>query len=164
MDLPRYERIWLGFGMGSLAVFLIILGILAFGMGLHPADSKEKTVAPEKIDQSPPFNNPGVFEVGPNEYEVIMTSFIFGYQPGEISIPKNATVHFKVTSKDVMHGLYVPNTNINMMLIPGHITEYTYTFDETGEHLILCHEYCGIGHQLMQGKIIVYDPKENKSA
>ncbi|MBO8155510.1 MAG: cupredoxin domain-containing protein [Bacillaceae bacterium] len=163
MDMPRYERIWMTVGMGSLALFLIILGVLSFGMGLHPPDSKEKTTVPENVDQHPPFDKPGVYKVGPNEYEVIMTSFVFSYEPREIRIPKGAKVHFKVTSKDVVHGIYVPNTNVNLMLVPGHVTEYTYTFDETGEHLFLCHEYCGTGHQLMQGRIIVYDPENTTS-
>lgn len=162
MDMPRYERIWMNIGIGSLIIFLIILGILAFGMGIHPPDSLEQTANPETIDIYPPFDQPGVYQTGPNEYEVIMTSFIFSYEPREIRVPMGAKIHFKATSKDVVHGLYVPNTNINLMLVPGHVTEYTYTFDEPGEHLFLCHEYCGTGHQLMQGRIIVYDP-ENTS-
>lgn len=131
-------------------------------MGIHPPDSLEQTANPETIDIYPPFDQPGVYQTGPNEYEVIMTSFIFSYEPREIRVPMGAKIHFKATSKDVVHGLYVPNTNINLMLVPGHVTEYTYTFDEPGEHLFLCHEYCGTGHQLMQGRIIVYDP-ENTS-
>jgi cytochrome c oxidase subunit 2 len=35
------------------------------------------------------------------------------------------------------------------------VTRVVYTFDEPGEHLIICHEYCGIGHHNMWGKVIV---------
>ena len=33
--------------------------------------------------------------------------------------------------------------------------EMTYTFEQPGEHLIICHEYCGVGHHTMYGTIIV---------
>ncbi|HUF70564.1 MAG TPA: hypothetical protein VMM79_18085 [Longimicrobiales bacterium] len=42
-----------------------------------------------------------------------------------------------------------------MMLIPGQVSRNTYTFDEPGEHLIICHEYCGIAHHAMFGRVIV---------
>jgi cytochrome c oxidase subunit 2 len=42
-----------------------------------------------------------------------------------------------------------------MMLIPGQISRNTYTFQEPGEHLIICHEYCGIAHHTMYGRLIV---------
>ena len=30
-----------------------------------------------------------------------------------------------------------------------------WRFDEPGEHLLVCHEYCGIGHHTMAGRFIV---------
>ena len=41
------------------------------------------------------------------------------------------------------------------MLIPGQVTRTVYTFREPGEYLLLCHEYCGLGHHVMSGKVIV---------
>jgi cytochrome c oxidase subunit 2 len=29
------------------------------------------------------------------------------------------------------------------------------TFDKPGEYLFICHEYCGLAHQTMAGKVIV---------
>ncbi|MDV2887801.1 cytochrome B5, partial [Alkalihalophilus pseudofirmus] len=52
-------------------------------------------------------------------------------------------------------GFEVAGTNINMMLEPGYISEYTTTFDKAGEYLIVCNEYCGSGHHLMFSKIEV---------
>ena len=36
-----------------------------------------------------------------------------------------------------------------MMLEPGYVSEYVTTVDKAGEYLILCNEYCGIGHSFM---------------
>lgn len=156
-DMPKLEKIWLTIGIGSLIIFLLITGILAVSMGLNPPDGMEATIEPELVDTAPPFDNPGVRQIGPNEYEVTMLSFMFGYDPNTISIPKGAKVHFRLTSKDVVHGLHIAGTPLNLMLVPGRITEYTHTFKEAGEFLFVCHEYCGIGHQVMYGKVIVED-------
>ena len=71
------------------------------------------------------------------------------YTPNAIQVPAEAEVTFKVTSVDVIHGFMIPNTPVNAMLIPGHVTEVTYEFDEPGEHNVVCHEFCGIGHHTM---------------
>jgi len=157
MDIPRYERIWLGIGIGTLILFLLITGFMGFYMGLHPTDGMEKTIEPEKVTESPPFDSPGLRQIGSNEYVLTSVSYVFGYDPMEVTVPAGAKVHFQMTSKDVVHGLHIAGTPLNLMLVPGRITEYTHTFKEPGEFLFVCHEYCGIGHQVMFGKIIVED-------
>ncbi|MGO0061171.1 cytochrome c oxidase subunit II [Brevibacillus fluminis] len=155
MDLPRYEKIWLWFGIATLAAFLLITGVMAFGMNLHPADGHMKTVAPEHVRETAPFDSPGVFQIGANEYKAVLLAQTFAFSPNETVVPAGATVHFQASSPDVVHGIAVPGTNVNMMVVPGHITEFTYTFKKPGEYLMLCNEYCGAGHQLMMGKLIV---------
>lgn len=155
MDLPRYEKIWLWFGTITLAVFLIITGVMAFSLNLNPAAGHMKTVAPEQVKATSPFDKPGLYQVGEGEYKAIMVAQVFSFTPNETKIPLGATVHFQVTSPDVVHGIGIPGTNVNMMVVPGHITEFTYTFKRPGEYLMLCNEYCGAGHQVMMGKVIV---------
>lgn len=154
IHLPRYERIWLTIGIGSLFVFLTVLGILAIGLGLQPPGHMN-TISPEAVKTSTPFNKPNIVKVGPNEYRATMVAQMFSYTPDHLEVPAGSTVHFQVTSPDVVHGLYVPNTNVNIMVVPGHITEFTYTFKNPGDYLMLCHEYCGTGHHIMMGKLKV---------
>ncbi|MFM1653150.1 cytochrome c oxidase subunit II [Brevibacillus sp. B_LB10_24] len=154
MHLHKYEKIWLLFGGGVLVLFLLILSVNSFAMGMTPPSHMEM-IDPTKVDQTPPFDNPGLKQVGDNEYELVMTAFIFGYTPNEIEIPAGAKVTFKVTSKDVVHGFAIPGTNVNMMITPGYISTLTHTFSDPGEYLILCNEYCGIGHQVMATRIVV---------
>ena len=155
--MPKLEKIWLWIGSGSLVLFLIITGVMGLAMGLNPPDGMQTTIEPDKVEAQAPFDNPGLEKIGPNEYKATILSYVFGYEPSTITIPKGATVHFEVTSKDVVHGLHIPGTTTNLMLSPGHISQYTQTFNKPGEFLFLCHEYCGIGHEIMYGKIIVED-------
>lgn len=154
IHIPRYERIWLIVGSATLVIFLGLFGFMAVGMNLNPPGHM-MTIDPQAVTVTPPFNNLGVRKLGLDDYEVTMIAQMFMFQPDTINVPTGAEIRFQVTSPDVVHGLEIPGTNVNMMVIPGHITEFVYTFKEPGEYLIVCNEYCGMGHQIMMGKVNV---------
>lgn len=156
MHIHRLEKIWLTFGITMLFVFLAVVGVGAFAMGMTPPDSHgQMSVDPTTVDQQAPFNNPGLKKIGDNEYEAYYLAFAFGYSPANLEVPKGAKIHFYVTSKDVVHGFAIPGTNVNIMAVPGEVSHLTYTFDTAGEFLIICNEYCGLAHEQMATKIIV---------
>jgi cytochrome c oxidase subunit II len=148
MHIHRYEKIWLWSGTVCLTLFLLIVGVSAFAMGNQPPSHME-TIDPEKVVMTPPFDHPGLTKIGEKEYEAVMLAQAFTYTPSKIFVPKGSTVHFKVTSTDVVHGFEIPATNVNMMITPGYVSEISYTFTKPGKYLILCNEYCGAGHQVM---------------
>ena len=154
MKLPRAEEIWLVVGISIIVLSMIVTGYQAFAQGFAPPSGME-TINPQKVDETAPFDEPGVYQIGENEYEVVMTLQAFGFDPGDFEIPAGSTVHFTMTSKDVIHGIQIPGTNMNAMVTPGHIQRITETFDEAGEYLVICNEYCGVGHQLMSTTITV---------
>ena len=112
-------------------------------------------VSPTRVAETAPFDQPGVVQVGPGRYEVRMTSQIWTYAPNEIRVPAGSTVTFIATSKDVIHGLFIPGANVNAMLLPGQITRVSARFERPGEYPLLCHEYCGIAHHTMWARVIV---------
>ncbi|MGZ0051064.1 cytochrome c oxidase subunit II [Brevibacillus gelatini] len=154
MHLHRYEKIWLMLGAGGLALFVVLLCVNAFAMGMAPPSSMEM-IDPEKVMETPPFDKPGLVQVGDKEYDAYMTAFAFGFAPTKMEVEAGSTINFHVTSPDVIHGFQIPETNVNFMVLPGHISSASYTFDKPGEYLILCNEYCGAGHQVMATTIIV---------
>lgn len=160
MHLHRYEKYWLTFGVGSLIVFLLITGIMAFHNGSHPPSAKN-TINHEKVDQIAPFNKPGVHKVSgkPWDYEIVVVASAFYYSPPELKVPIGSKVKFIATSKDVVHGFEIAGTKVNMMLEPGYVSEYTTTVDKAGEYLIVCNEYCGAGHAQMHSMLKVVDKK-----
>lgn len=152
--MHRLEEIWLTLSAGILIIFMVVVGYQTFALGMGPPSHKE-SIDPEQVDQTAPFDDPGVKEISENKYEVVMTLQAFGFTPSNIEVPAGAEVTFTMTSKDVVHGFQVAGTNINAMVMPGHIQSITHTFDEPGEYLVLCNEYCGAGHQLMSTTITV---------
>jgi cytochrome c oxidase subunit II len=154
MKMHLDEKIWLFLSFGMIMGFMIFTGYQAVALGMGPPSHKE-TIDPKKVDQTAPFDQPGIKQIGENEYEVVMTLQVFSFTPMEIEVPAGSTVYFTLTSKDVVHGFQVANTNLNAMVMPGHIQKISQKFDEPGEYLVLCNEYCGAGHQAMSTKIIV---------
>src|SRR5699024_8218438 len=160
MNMHKYEKIWLLFGTATLLVFLIVVGVSAFYMGNKPP-SCAVTIDPEQVDTWEPFNDPGLKQVGDNEYQLTIVASAFNFDVGNdekvIEVPKGAKVHFNVTTKDVIHGFELVGTNVNMMLEPGYISTYTNTFKNSGTYTLLCNEYCGTGHHLMTATIEVIE-------
>ncbi|MFC3040654.1 cytochrome c oxidase subunit II [Virgibacillus xinjiangensis] len=154
MKLHRHEEIWLIIGVSILVISMVVTGYQTFALGMGPPSDKD-TIDPQLVDETAPFDNPGVYEIGENKYEVIMTLQAFSFTPNEIEVPAGAEVTFRMTSKDVTHGFQIAGTNANAMVMPGHIQTITETFDEPGEYLVICNEYCGAGHQMMGTTITV---------
>lgn len=154
MKVATYERAFLWVGAILLVVCMGALVYASVGMGLH-LPGRVGQIDPTELTSTPPFDAPGVRQTGPNAYEVVMLGQVWSFVPSEVRVPAGAEVTFIATSVDVLHGLHVDGTNINLMLIPGQISKITYRFKEPGPRAIICHEYCGVGHHTMYGMIHV---------
>jgi cytochrome c oxidase subunit II len=152
--MHRLEEIWLTVSVGMLIIFMFVIGYQTFALGMGPPSHKD-TIDPQKVDQTEPFDEPGIQKISDHKYQVVMTLQAFGFTPNSIEVPVGAEVEFTMTSKDVTHGFQIPGTNINAMVMPGHIQKITHIFKEPGEYLVVCNEYCGIGHQAMSTIITV---------
>ena len=93
MKMHRSEEVWLIISFGMILAFMLFTGYQTFALGMGPPSHTE-TIDPQKVDQTAPFDNPGVFEIGENEYEVVMTLEVFSFTPNNIEVPAGSTVHF----------------------------------------------------------------------
>jgi cytochrome c oxidase subunit 2 len=79
---------------------------------------------------------------------------------GELRVPAGKPVKLIMTSRDVIHGLFLPAFRLKQDILPG---QYTYLYlqpDKEGTYDILCTEYCGVGHSTMRGKLVVMPSAE----
>ena len=155
MKVHTYEKAFLAVGATVLVACAAALVYATTAHGIHLPGASGR-IDPAKVTTTPPFDNPGVFRRGPNAYEVVVIGRAWSFQPAEINVPAGAEITFTATTTDVLHGFNVEGTRLNMMLIPGQISRNTYTFKEPGEYLLICHEFCGLGHHMMYGKVIVH--------
>ena len=154
MKAHTYEKAMLTVGIVILVVCGAALIYATLGEHIHlPGDAGR--IDPRAVYTTAPFDQPGVRMTAPGKYEAVMIAQAWAFIPREIRVPAGAEITFTATTIDILHGFNIEGTRLNMMLIPGQISRNTYTFDEPGEHLLICHEYCGIGHHLMYGRVIV---------
>ncbi len=73
----------------------------------------------------------------------------------ELHVEQGKPYRFEMTSLDVNHNFNVPDFTILMDVVPGRINTLWNMFDQTGEYLIQCREYCGFSHYNMKAKLFV---------
>ncbi len=159
--MERYEKAFLATCAVVLVVFLCALGYSSLAMGIYlpsrngmiycQANQKLRKV----LRKTPPFDHVGVQEIAPGKYRAVVIGQTWAFTPDEIDVPVGADVSFIATSSDVIHGFFIVGTRVNMMLIPGQISEFDYRFTRPGEYLLICQEYCGRLHHTMSGKVVV---------
>lgn len=102
-----------------------------------------------------PFTKPELIQLAPGRYEAHVVSKMFSFRPSPFKIPKGSVVDFYLTSQDVVHGFYIDGTDVNLTAIPNAVTYAQTHFDKPGKYQVICHEFCGLGHQDMVGVIEV---------
>lgn len=156
MRVDLYEKIWMYAAAGIILVFLASMGYTTLGRALQPPSHIE-TIDPAAVRADPEFGSPGVTIHDDGTATVVIQAFMFAFLPLEIRVPRGRDVTFRMTSPDVIHGFQIVQTNGNTMVVPGYVSQFTTRFDRAGEYLIVCNEYCGVGHHVMSATLIVED-------
>lgn len=146
MLIDKSERI-------VLVITFVIIGMFVFS--LLYAKEKYKLDVPECLPYDKAYENAKIVKLDENTYQVFSVASMWQFQPSEINIPVGSEVDFYLTSKDVVHGFNITEKNINLMAVFGAVNKTTVKFDKPGVYDIICHEYCGVGHQNMRGQVIV---------
>jgi cytochrome c oxidase subunit 2 len=159
MHIDAYERNWMIFSGIMLVLFAVAVSVAAFGMGIQ-LPAPELRVDPKTVatDPNSPWSNPGLREITPLKYDAyILAKAVpnWEYAPKELTIPAGSSVSFYVTSPDVQHGFKIQDTNANFMVLPGQVSKLTIKFETPGTYNFICTEFCGAGHGIMYGAIIV---------
>jgi len=94
-----------------------------------------------------------------------MYSWHFTYPNGVethnlLPVPAGTPVLVRMTSRDVVHSMFIPDYRVKEDSMPGRVT-YLWFYPQTpGESIISCAEYCGIMHSYMVGKLKVLSKDE----
>jgi cytochrome c oxidase subunit 2 len=154
MHVDFYEKLWMYAAVGIIVIFLASMGYTTFGRAIQPPSNIE-TIDPATVRSDEEFGSPGVTINADGSATVVIQAFMFAFLPNEIRVPRARDVTFRLTSPDVIHGFQIVQTNGNTMVVPGYVSQFTTRFNRAGEYLIVCNEYCGLGHHLMSAKLIV---------
>jgi cytochrome c oxidase subunit 2 len=165
-DMPEHgpdramqvERRWAALSIG---IIVLLIAMAAFA-GIHQAvmpQTRIETVDPRTLHIAGEFieSNLGSAVEADGSVTVRAVGQQYSFTPQCILIPTDTPITFRATSADVVHGFLIQHTNVNTMLIPGYVSTTTTRFAAPAESYMPCHEFCGVGHEGMWGRIKVID-------
>src|SRR5665811_703844 len=82
------------------------------------------------------------------------------YSEGELHVPLDRQVQFKMHALDVIHSFWVPEWRIKKDNVPGIVTRAIVTPDREGTYQLICTELCGYGHSTMRATVVVESQEE----
>lgn len=88
--------------------------------------------------------------------DVYLAAMSFQWMP-ILKLQRNAEYTLHLSALDVNHGFSLYPINVNFQVVPGYDYGLRVTPNASGDFRIICNEFCGIGHHVMVGRVIVDD-------
>lgn len=140
----------------ATALILLFVGIASYQVMAHP----DVTATPQ-ASQGPSANAVDITIVGHQWYWEVRypAANVTVQSANTIYVPVNRTIHFKITSADVIHSVHVPGLALKQDAIPGQYTRLQTRITTSGEYQLYCAEFCGAGHSKMTAviKVVPYN-------
>jgi cytochrome c oxidase subunit 2 len=135
----------------SLAFAMVLLGLSALAINLFHVG------LPTCLTDIKPFQKGELITHSPTHYELHYVARMWKFEPEDVTVPAGSTVDIYLSAADVTHGLILLGTNLNLMAVPGVVNYARVKFDKPRVYQLLCHEFCGTGHDRMAAKLNVVD-------
>ena len=138
--------IWISLAFVAVLLALSALAINLFHVGL-----------PTCLTDIKPFQKGELITHSPTHYELHYVARMWKFEPEDVTVPAGSTVDIYLSAADVTHGLILLGTNLNLMAVPGVVNYARVKFDKPRVYQLLCHEFCGAGHDRMAAYLRVVD-------
>ena len=163
-DILKTELWWTA--LVTAVITAIMLAIIYAGVVHHiNPPSNIETIDPKTLHLTGEFTegNLGTRVEAGDQVTSRIVATQFAFQPQCIVVPANRTVTLRFATPDVIHGILVTGTNVNTMIIPGYVSQVHTVFTRTGDLLMPCHEFCGLGHSQMWATVRVVPEDQFKT-
>ncbi|HUH13051.1 MAG TPA: hypothetical protein VMK65_08070 [Longimicrobiales bacterium] len=158
------EKVWFSIAFAWCMVLFAMMPLWHLKGGQNPSGIRSK-VEPAAFEartqefiaeyQIGTDNGIPVVEPPPGS-DVYLLGRMWSWTP-VLKLRKGAEYTLHLSSKDVNHGFALYPVNVNFQVIPGYDYALRVTPSEAGDFRVICNEFCGIGHHLMLGRVIVTD-------
>jgi cytochrome c oxidase subunit 2 len=146
-----------------VTIIIAAIVVSSLAMAIHPPSHVE-TIDPTTLGKGGEFSEDNLgTRVNPDGSVIVrLIAAQFAFVPRCIPVPQGLPVTIRITTPDVIHGFIIAGTNANTMVVPGYVSEVHTVFNQAGDHLMPCHEYCGIGHGSMWSLVRVLSQSDWK--
>jgi len=143
-DAPKLE-IWWTVLPTLLLVVLIVMSVAEWYKLQFPPDAPALTLETVGHQFNWEYRYPGVAAST--------------FSPEPLHLPVGKQIRILITSADVLHSFWLPKFRLKLDAVPGLVQTMNFTPSETGTYDIVCAEYCGVNHSVMQGTLVVESPE-----
>ncbi len=91
----------------------------------------------------------------PDEKIIAVSAMKFEFLPATINLKKGEPVILELSSLDRAHGFKVPDLGIRAAVLPDTTVRVRIVPDKIGRFTFACDNFCGDGHEDMEGVIVV---------
>ncbi len=160
----RSEKVWFGIAFAWCMVLFAMMPLWHWKGGQNPAGIRRKVepaafqarvnefIEAYKIGEENGFP---IVEPPPGS-DIYLLARMWSWTP-ILKLRKDVEYTLHISSQDVGHGFGLYPINVNFQVVPGYDYGLRVTPNAAGDFRIICNEFCGIGHHLMLGKVIVVD-------
>lgn len=156
------ERVWIGMALTWCLVLFLMMPYWHFrgkqnstgeAYRTTPAEFAARVTRFVEANQVGELQGVPVVQPAPGS-DIYLQAQMWRWHP-VLKLKKDQPYRLHVSSLDVQHGFSLLPMNMNFQVLPGYDHVLSVTPTEAGEFLVVCNEFCGIGHHLMTGKILV---------
>jgi cytochrome c oxidase subunit 2 len=156
------ERTWLGLAMLWCLIMFLMMPYWHFkgkqnstgeAYRVTPADFQARVMKAVETQQVGEVQGIPIVEPAPGG-DAYLLARMWQWYP-VLKLKKGQQYRLHVSSMDLNHGFSLLPVNMNFHILPGYDHVLTITPTQTGTFDIICNEFCGIGHHMMTGRIIV---------
>ena len=160
----KQERRWIKLSFAWCMVLFAMMPLWHFKGGQNPSGVRSRVDPIEFANRTAKFIEE--YKVGeekgfpvvapPPGADIYLLSRMWQWSP-VLKLKKDTEYTLHLSSADVNHGFSLFPVNINIQVVPGYDYALRVTPNKAGDFRVICNEFCGIGHHLMIGKVIVED-------
>jgi cytochrome c oxidase subunit 2 len=89
------------------------------------------------------------------EVTIAIVARKFEFVPDEVTVRRGDRVVLKFTAPAVAMGFALPAFKLRADIVPGQVAELRFTADREGRFDFVCDQFCGSGHEDMNGTLVV---------
>ena len=160
----RQEKTWVAIAFAWCLVLFAMMPFWHFRGGQNPAGIRHRVKPDDYVARVDRFvqeykvgEESGIPIVAPPPgADVYLLGRMWQWYPA-LKLRKGVQYTLHLSSADVNHGFSLYPVNLNFQVVPGYDYGLRVVPNRSGDFRIICNEFCGIGHHLMVGKVLVED-------
>ena len=160
--VPKQEKLWIKIAFVWCMILFAMMPLWHLRGGQNPSGIRAKVTPADFMARTGRFVSE--YQVGeesgipvvepPPGADIYLLGRMWQWYPVlKLKVGVEYTLH--LSSVDINHGFSLFPVNLNFQVIPGYDYALKIVPNRTGDFRIVCNEFCGIGHHIMVGKVLV---------